>query len=155
MRGRKPKPDFLKLISGTDKPSRMNPDAPQPEGDLSTAPEWFDAEQRATWDKAIADAPPGLLKNLDASVFIMWAVAATLHRQASIKVASTGMMVRAPRNGYPMQNPYLTVVNKQAQIMLRACAEMGFTPSSRSRVKVTKGAKGADPFGDLPEVHKV
>ena len=41
-----------------------------------------------------------------------------------------------------MQSPYLPIVNKQAQIMLKSAAELGFTPVSRSRVSVTDDDEG-------------
>jgi phage terminase small subunit len=33
-----------------------------------------------------------------------------------------------------MQSPYLTIANRQAEIMLRVASEFGFTPASRSRI---------------------
>jgi Phage terminase, small subunit len=35
-------------------------------------------------------------------------------------------------------SPYLPVVNKQAQIMLKAAEQLGFTPTARSRVQITE-----------------
>jgi phage terminase small subunit len=35
---------------------------------------------------------------------------------------------------YPTQSPYLSTVNRQAEIMLRIASEFGFTPASRSRI---------------------
>jgi P27 family predicted phage terminase small subunit len=53
-------------------------------------------------------------------------------------------MVKSP-NGYPMQSPYVAVVNRQVDIMVRIAAELGMTPSSRTRIQV--GDKPpADPF---------
>ncbi len=40
-----------------------------------------------------------------------------------------------------MQSPYLAIINKQAQLLQRAAAEMGFTPASRSRVALASEAK--------------
>jgi phage terminase small subunit len=36
----------------------------------------------------------------------------------------------------------LAILNKQAQIMLKAGAELGFSPSSRTRVQVETGLNG-------------
>lgn len=140
-RGRKPKPTTLKVIEGNRGKRAMNKNEPQPEGDLHAAPEWMTAEQRAGWDYAIAHAPYGLLKKLDRSALTVWVVAEDLHRQASIAVSKFGLITKSPNKGEPMQNPYLPIINRQAQIMLKAAAELGFTPSSRSRVEV----KGDDP----------
>jgi phage terminase small subunit len=45
----------------------------------------------------------------------------------------------------PVQSPYLSILNKQAMIMLKAASEMGFTPASRSRVEVSDDEQEADP----------
>ena len=42
-------------------------------------------------------------------------------------------MVKSP-SGYPMQSPYVSVANRQAEIMMRIASEFGFTPASRSRI---------------------
>jgi phage terminase small subunit len=44
-------------------------------------------------------------------------------------------MVKSPA-GYPMQSPYISIANRQAEIMMRIASEFGFTPASRSRILV-------------------
>ena len=44
-----------------------------------------------------------------------------------------GAMIKSPK-GFPIQSPYLSTVNRQAEIMLRIASEFGFTPASRSRI---------------------
>jgi phage terminase small subunit len=46
-------------------------------------------------------------------------------------------------------SPYLQIINKQSEIMIRAAAELGFTPSSRSRISVDPKDSKTNPFGDL------
>jgi P27 family predicted phage terminase small subunit len=54
--------------------------------------------------------------------------------QALEKEAATHpFIVRSP-NGYPLPNPALCMANKVFGLMLKAAAELGITPSSRSRV---------------------
>jgi phage terminase small subunit len=33
-----------------------------------------------------------------------------------------------------MQSPYVSIANRQAEIMMRIASEFGFTPASRSRI---------------------
>lgn len=139
--GRKPKPTHLRVIEGNAGKRKLNKNEPIPPGELSTAPEWLNEEQRATWDYAIANAPMGLLRNIDQGVFIVWVISATLHREAVKKLNQTDILVKSPA-GHAIQNPYLPVVNRQAQIMTKAAAEMGFTPSSRTRVSGGDAASG-------------
>ena len=48
-------------------------------------------------------------------------------------VQKHGAMIKSP-NGYPVQSPYLSHLNKQTEIMMRIASEFGFTPASRSRI---------------------
>jgi phage terminase small subunit len=60
--------------------------------------------------------------------------------------------VKIPENGGHARSPYVGILNQQAAVMLKCAAEMGFTPSSRSRVKVDGGNKGRNAFADLKEI---
>jgi P27 family predicted phage terminase small subunit len=70
-----------------------------------------------------------------------------MHREAAQKVTQHGMLIKAPNTGVPMQSPYLTIKNKQALIMLKAAAELGFSPVSRSSVSVDRESSG-NPFAN-------
>jgi len=150
MRGRKPKPTHLRLLAGG---KERNPLEPKPRGRLVAAPDWFSDEQRIAWNHAIACAPRDMLRRLDQSALTVWVIACDTHRQAAIKLREGGLVTvykkREPRKtGRPakgskkprvtdtvtQQSVYLSIMNRQAQIMLKAAAELGFTPSSRSRV---------------------
>lgn len=138
MRGRKPKPTVLKLIDGNNGKNKINKNEPVAVGDLSEPPEWFSDDQKATWAYAIDHAPSGLLKKIDKSALMAWVIAEDLFRQAVLQVNKMNLIIKSPVKGDPMQNPYLPIVNKQAVNMLKAAAELGFTPSSRSRVTIDK-----------------
>lgn len=137
MRGRRPKPTHLKQLEGNPGKRPLNTREPRPEGDLYAAPEWMTDSQREGWAYAIVNAPVGLLKQLDRSILAIWVVAEDLHREAAEKVAQYGLLTKSLNAGLPLQSPYLAILNKQAQIMLKAGAELGFSPSSRSRVSVS------------------
>lgn len=151
MRGRKPKPTYLRVLDGNAGHRPVNRDEPQPPGDLLDAPAWMTDSQKTGWRYAIEKAPGGLLRKLDQSILCIWVVAEDLHRQASEKVARHGALVRVGANGAWMQNPYLPILNKQAAIMMKAAAEMGFTPSSRTRVRIEQTRNAANTFDDLKE----
>lgn len=132
--GRKPIPTHLKVLTGNPGKRPLNPDEPMPEGDLIEPPAWLTESQKSGWRVAIEDAPRGMLKRIDRSVLTVWVVAEDLHRTASEAVVKFGLVTKTTRTQEPIQNPYLPIVNRQAQIMLKAAAELGFTPSSRTRV---------------------
>jgi P27 family predicted phage terminase small subunit len=145
MAGRNPKPTALKLIQGTMRSDRANPAEPKPTGDLIDAPKSLSDSEKLIWDYAIQHAPKGLLKLLDLSTLEVWVTAYAFHREAKEKVKLLGQVIKTP-SGYPVVNPYLSNVNKQAQIMLKSAAEMGFTPASRSRIVMAEAIVGENPF---------
>ena len=135
----------LKELEGNPGKRPLNNAEPKPEGDLYAAPEWMSDTQREGWAYAITNAPYGLLKQLDRSMLAIWVVAEDLHREAAEKIAQYGLLTKSPNAGLPLQSPYLAILNKQAQIMLKAGAELGFSPASRSRVQVV-AVSGSNPF---------
>jgi P27 family predicted phage terminase small subunit len=145
MKGRKPVPTHLKVLRGNPGKRRLNNGEPLPIGDLVDPPEWMTDSQKTGWNYAVENAPRGLLKKLDRSVLVAWVIAEDLHRQAATLVEKYGMLTKAPITGQPMQSPYLPVVNKQAQIMLKAAEQLGFSPVSRPRAQVVEEpARGQD-----------
>ena len=139
MRGRRPKPTHLKLLEGNPGQRPLNKNEPDPIGDLCEPPAWFNEEQTRSWDYAIAHAPYGLLKLLDRSILVAWVVAECFHAEAVQKVGTFGMLAKSYSTGAPIPNPYLVIATKQAQLMVKCAAELGFTPASRSRVAVSPG----------------
>jgi P27 family predicted phage terminase small subunit len=135
MRGRKPTPTKLALLRG--KPShgrKINENEPVPLGELDAPPDWLTDAQKDAWAYALSHAPPGLLRKLDRGMLAVWVVAEDTHRQASEKLQQTGLLTKFEGVPVPVQSPFLSMVNKQAMIMMKAAGEMGFSPASRARV---------------------
>lgn len=157
MRGRKPKPSYLRVLDGqASHGAKPNPDEPKPEGKLDDlpVPDDLSQAQAKVWRDALRNAPPGLLRKLDDGIFKQWVIHAERFSDAAQKVSKLGSMLKT-KDGVPYQNPYLAVMNKQSALMMKAAAELGFTPSSRSRVKVdpkTKRPGGDGTFADLREL---
>jgi P27 family predicted phage terminase small subunit len=136
MRGRKPVPATLATLHGHPRKRRRSPAEPTGGADLSSAPTWLTARQREGWDFAIANAPRGLLRPIDRATLVTFVVAEDLHRQAAEAIAQAGLVGVAPHSGAPMQAVCLPILNRAAALMMKAAAEMGFTPASRARVAV-------------------
>jgi P27 family predicted phage terminase small subunit len=139
------KPTYLRVLNGNPSKRPLNLREPKPTGDLHEPPVWLTEAQKEGWAYAVTHAPPGLLKRLDRSILTIWVIAEDCHKQASEKVAEHGMLIKAPHTGEPMQSPYMAIQNKQALIMLRAGAEMGFSPVSRASISMAPD-DGANPF---------
>lgn len=154
MRGRKPKPTYLRAIDGNAGRRPLNADEPQPQGALEECPppDHLTEAQRRVWRQGIAGAPPGLLRKLDWAVFEQWVVHHANFLEASAKVAATGQLIKKGEGGWDW-NPYMSIMNKQSALALKCAAELGFTPSSRTRVKVEKPKPGkGSAFADLKEL---
>lgn len=160
MRGRKPKPTQLKNLHTPEKARLRNPDQEvQAPGDLAAsaevaAPEHFTEAERKVWFAALANAPPGMLKLIDGAALEVWVVAHVLHRRAVVEQRKYSLVIPAPKTAFPIQSPWLPIINRQALILLKACAELGFSPTARPRVGLGHG--GADlgsgaPNGDTTE----
>ena len=131
--GRKPKPTHLRLLHGNPRKEALPADEPEGVGILWAPPAWFDEEQRAQWQYAIENSSPGLLTGTDREVLVVWTVASVEHARAAQEVRKLGQVVKT-KDGNAIQNPFLPIVNRQALIMMRAGAEMGFSPASRASI---------------------
>ena len=144
-------PTALKIIRNQTKKRKVkiSTTEPKPVGDLADAPEHLDGDAREIWNYAIEHAPRGLLKKIDSGVLEIWCKAHALHRAAVAEVRKTGMLIKSPTQGVPIQSPYLPIINKQALIMLRACDHMGFSPASRTRIMMGDAPAASGGWGDI------
>lgn len=147
MRGRKLKPTKLKELAGNPGKRALPKGEPKPVGALGDAPKWMTTEQRAGWVYAMTHAPRGLLRKIDRGVLATWVIAEDLHRQAIMEQNTLGALVTKTKNGNVTQSPFLPIINRQALIMLKAAAELGFSPAARPRL-----ATGIAPRGDDQEI---
>jgi P27 family predicted phage terminase small subunit len=146
MRGRKPLPSNVVRLRGNPGKRRLNDAEPQPVAKAPACPPCLGEEASKEWQRLAKElAELGLLTGLDRNLLAAYCQAHALWVEAVASIGRYGTMVKSP-NGYPMQSPYVAVANKQVEIMVRIAAELGMTPSSRTRIRV--GPKGPeDPFG--------
>ena len=136
MRGRKPKPTLLHKLHGKPGKRQLNAAEPMPRtGPLDEAPDWLTENQRTGWEFAIKNMPPGMLAKIDRGILAVWVIAEDLHRRAvESQNQAAGLLVKSTNGGPPQQSPFLAIINRQAGIMLKAAAELGFSPVSRPRI---------------------
>jgi P27 family predicted phage terminase small subunit len=132
------KPIDLKVLRMTGKKAEklLAKKTPTP-GALAEPPEWLSPEQKAEWDYAIANAPRNVLRRIDKMVLSGWIVAADTYRLAAIAIRE-GLLVKSPKQGVDLQNPYLAIMNRQYLLMVKGASELGFTPTSRARIDAGK-----------------
>jgi len=146
MAGRKPKPTWLKDVSGNPGKRSQNKNEPKPARATShRAPAGLSPEAKKHWAivaKQLADV--GILTNLDKSALVVYCEAWARWRIATDHVHAEGMLVTQP-GGYLAQNPYLSIANKAFDHLQKLMVEFGMTPSSRTRIEVPP-AEQADPM---------
>lgn len=152
MRGRKPLPSTVVQLRGNPGKRRLNDAEPKPAAKTPTCPACLGAEARKEWQRLARELGGlGLLTRLDRGVLAAYCQAHALWVEAVASIGRYGTMVKSP-NGFPMQSPYVAVANKQVDIMIRLAAELGMTPSSRSRIRVGERAP-EDPFDAFLQRH--
>lgn len=165
IRGRKPKPTHLKLVTGNPGKRKLNKREPKPVGNLRLPPDWLTPTQQESWSYAMANAPAGMLKRLDRGVLVVYVVAEDMHRTAVIRQARLDATAMASGEGAPLlvrttasaaaktehqraatlvQSPYLAIINRQSQVMLKAAEQLGFTPAARPRIMADAPAVAPD-----------
>jgi P27 family predicted phage terminase small subunit len=82
-----------------------------------------------------------------------WTCAAVAHTRAAKKLNADGatsqvVLLSKDKNFYV--NPYLGVMNRQAEILKATGAELGFSPASRTRISTEGfGSAQADPVDEF------
>jgi P27 family predicted phage terminase small subunit len=136
MRGRRPKPTRLKILSGNPGKRPLNSNEPRPEVAVPECPIELGSGARREWDRMVAElAPLRILTHLDRAALAAYCGAYAMWAEATEAIQKYGSMVKSP-SGYPVQSPYVSIANRQTEIMMRIASEFGFTPASRSRISV-------------------
>jgi P27 family predicted phage terminase small subunit len=134
MRGRRPKPTRLKVLTGNPGKRPLNNGEPRPEVAIPDCPAELGETARREWNRLVGElAALKLLTNFDRAALAAYCGAYALWAEATEAIQKYGVMIKSP-SGYPVQSPYVSVANRQAEIMMRIASEFGFTPASRSRI---------------------
>ena len=102
-------------------------------GPALQCPAELPALAREEWDRIVGELTAlGVLSKFDRGALAVYCGAYAMWADAMDNVQKYGSMIKSP-NGYPVQSPYVAIVNKQAEVMIRLAGEFGFTPAARSR----------------------
>jgi len=133
MRERETKSRGLKDITSSQHKPRPDRKETKPSRILECPPE-LGHLARQEWDRIVGELTQlGVLSSFDRGPLAAYCTAYALWIDAMDMVQKHGAMIKSP-NGFPIQSPYLSHLNKQAEIMTRIACEFGFTPASRSRI---------------------
>ncbi len=136
MRGRKPKPTHLKVLEGNPGRRPLNPGEPRPEAKVPTCPQHLCPSAKAEWKRLAQQLfTLGILTALDRSTLAAYCQSYGRWVEAEQKLKETPTLLKMP-SGYVQQNPWLTISNKQLELMHKYMSEFGLSPVARSRVDV-------------------
>lgn len=150
-RGRKPDPPEIRAVKGNPSRRPMPKKVMRVVEAMLSPPEWMTSEQKIEWHYLLAHAPAGVLGALDKGVLTGYVVASVIHRHACAQYQKIGVLIKTP-NG-PIANPCINVITKQAALMKMLAAEMGFTPSSRSKILVNDDDHEKDDLEKILKPH--
>jgi P27 family predicted phage terminase small subunit len=136
MRGRKPKPTALKLIEGNPGKRPIHGSESRPPGTQPTCPAHLSPTAKAEWKRLAQSLNRiGLLTQADRAALAAYCQSYGRWVEAERKLAETPPLLKTPA-GYVQPSPWLGIANKQLELMAKFMAELGLTPSSRSRLAV-------------------
>lgn len=136
MRGRKPAPSALRK----DGAHRIEPVPPSA---LPRCPAHLSEVAHKEWRRLARPLNDmGVLSTIDRAALAAYCQAYGRWVEAEQKLKEGPMLLKTP-SGYAQQSPWLSISNKQLELMGRFMTELGLTPSSRTRVTAF-GDKAAD-----------
>jgi P27 family predicted phage terminase small subunit len=153
IRGRKPKPTHLKLVTGNPGKRKLNEAEPLPASVLPSPPPHLGDEAKVEWGRISEELYRlGLLTGVDRTALAAYCQAYARWVQAEKAIAKmaekdqlTGGLMIKTSNGNAIQNPLVGIANKAMADMVRYAAEFGMTPSARSRINVEPPGETQDP----------
>jgi P27 family predicted phage terminase small subunit len=87
----------------------------------------------------------GVITVIDRAVLAAYCQAWGRWVEAEEKLKETPLLIRTP-SGYIQQSPWLSVSNRQMELMGRYMAELGLTPAARSRIVVAGAPTAPEPL---------
>ena len=113
---------------------------------MLNCPDFVQGEARREWarmSQLLADA--NLLTEVDRTALAAYCQAYGRWVDAERKLRQTGPVIKSP-SGYPILNPYVSIVKGYFAQLSKMMVEFGMTPSSRSRLRIEQPDKQEDPL---------
>lgn len=139
------KPTNLKILQGTYRPDRANPNEPKPEICIPTAPGFLADRALEEWNRIAPQLEKmGLLSQVDCMALAAYCAAVARLWQAEEQLKTEGLTVTNER-GRRIKNPLVDVANAAAKQISLFASQFGMSPSTRSSVKAKEPEK-ENPF---------
>jgi P27 family predicted phage terminase small subunit len=124
------------MIDGNPGKRRIDGGEPRPPADRPTCPAYLSPTAKAEWKRLAGILNEiGLLTRIDRTVLAAYCQAYSRWVEAERKLAETPPLLKTPA-GYVQTSPWITISNKQVELMVKLMAELGLSPSARSRLAI-------------------
>jgi P27 family predicted phage terminase small subunit len=145
---RHPLPTAIKRARGTLRADRVNRSEPKSEVSAPPCPrELSPAAKREYRRMARELVAAGVITRLDRAVLAGYAISWATVLKAESEIANTGSVIRSPRTGGAVISPFQLLQSTALKALKNFAAELGGSPSSRSRVHaLEKPTGGVDEF---------
>jgi P27 family predicted phage terminase small subunit len=135
VRGKIPTPIAIHRAQGTYRADRHG-NTPEPKPAIPKAPAWLDKEGKKLWRYfAPRLAEVRVVTELDQQCLAIYCSAAARLAKGEAAIAEKGEVVKSPA-GFAQPNPWIGIIQKCQEVMLRYGQELGLSPASRTRIKV-------------------
>ena len=149
IRGRKPKPTAMRRAEGNPGKRGYNAAEPLPPDALPDCPPHLGVEARAEWDRLAETLwRMGVVTTVDRAALAAYCQSWGRWVEAEEKLRATPMLLKTA-TGYVQQSPWLSIANKQLELMGRYMSELGITPAARSRVAALAMPVADDPVDKI------
>lgn len=145
-RGPQPKPKTIKDLEGNPGKRKINRSSPVAKGGPS-CPTYLTGYALTVWRRIVNSMPPKLYNACDSQLLAAYCCAADMHKKAVESIREEGEIAHGGK-GAPYQNPYVSIMNKQAQLMATIGSRLGLDPAARSSLQVPE-EKPKSKFADL------
>jgi len=145
--GPPPKPTAVKILEGNPGKRALNKNEPKPvSAGLAEPSAWLPETAQAEWRRVAAVLPAGVVTGVDVGTLEAYCQTYAEWRDAIERMATEqkehggkDQSIVVTPNGAVQTNPLLSIARNARRDMNRFAGELGFTPASRTRVKVTDG----------------
>jgi len=135
----------MRKLNGNPGKRGYNSAEPVPPDRVPDCPPHLSDLAREEWDRIVGTLHEmGVVSTIDRAALAAYCQSYARWAEAEEKLKETPVMLKTP-SGYVQQSPWLSVANKQLELMGRYMAELGITPASRSRVAAYANAQADKP----------
>ena len=141
--GPRARPTLLKKFEGNPGKRQLPKNEPKPKSRKRTpqAPSFLSTLAKKEWKRIAGELHRlGLLTDLDITALAAYCQNYEMFIEAVENIKKHGVLVKQ-QSGFPVQSPYLNILNQATDRMKKWMVEFGMTPSSRTGVAVSKDTK--------------